>query len=41
MSSAIYNTMAVTIDADGYTFKANGQSIKFKGFMVLYVEGTD
>ena len=41
MSSAIYNTMAATIDADGYTFKANGQSIKFKGFMVLYVEGTD
>ena len=41
MSSAIYNTMAVTIDAYGYTFKANGQSIKFKGFMVLYVEGTD
>ena len=41
MSSAIYNTMAVTIDANGYTFKANGQSIKFKGFMVLYVEGTD
>ena len=41
MSSAIYKTMAVTIDADGYTFKANGQSIKFKGFMVLYVEGTD
>jgi DNA topoisomerase-1 len=41
MSSAIYNTTAVTIDADGYTFKANGQSIKFKGFMVLYVEGTD
>ena len=41
MSSAIYNTMAVTIDADGYTFKANGQSLKFKGFMVLYVEGTD
>ena len=41
MSSAIYNTVAVTIDANGYTFKANGQSIKFKGFMVLYVEGTD
>ncbi len=41
MSSAIYNTMAVTIDANNYTFKANGQNIKFKGFMALYVEGTD
>lgn len=41
MSAAIYNTMAVSIDANGYTFKANGQMIKFKGFMTLYVEGTD
>ena len=41
MSSAIYNTMAVTIDANNNTFKANGQNLKFKGFMTLYVEGTD
>ena len=41
MTAAIYDTMAVSIDANGYTFKANGQIIKFKGFMTLYVEGTD
>ena len=41
MTSAIYDTMAVTIDANNYTFKANGQNLKFKGFMTLYVEGTD
>ena len=41
MAPAIYDTMAVTIDANDYNFKANGQSIRFKGFMVLYVEGTD
>ena len=41
MASAVYNTMSVDIDANDYNFKANGQSIKFKGFMVLYVEGTD
>ena len=41
MATAIYDTMAVAIDANGYTFKANGQMIKFKGFMTLYVEGTD
>ena len=41
MSAAIYDTMAVTIDANSYTFKANGQNLKFKGFMTLYVEGTD
>ncbi len=41
MSAAIYDTMSVTINANGYTFKANGQTLKFKGFMTLYVEGTD
>lgn len=41
MSAAIYDTMAVSIGANGYTFKANGQIIRFKGFMTLYVEGTD
>ena len=41
MVSAVYDTMSVTINANNYTFKANGQNIKFKGFMTLYVEGTD
>ena len=41
MAAAIFNTMAVTIKANDYDFKANGQTIKFKGFMTLYVEGTD
>ncbi len=41
MATAIYDTMAVSIDSNGYTFKATGQMIKFKGFMTLYVEGTD
>jgi len=41
MSAAVYDTMSVSIDANDYTFKANGQMIKFKGFMTLYVEGTD
>ena len=41
MKSAIYDTVTVTIDANKYTFKASGQNLKFKGFMTLYVEGTD
>ena len=41
MASAVFNTISATIDANNYTFKANGQSIKFKGFMALYVEGVD
>lgn len=41
MSQAIYDTVSATIDANGCTFKANGQNLKFKGFMILYVEGQD
>ena len=41
MAAAVFDTMAVNIKANDYDFKANGQSIKFKGFMTLYIEGTD
>ncbi len=41
MSSAVYDTIAVDIKADEYDLKTTGQSIKFKGFMTLYVEGAD
>jgi len=41
MAAAVYDTMAVNIKANDYDFKANGQNLKFKGFMALYVEGTD
>ena len=41
MASAIYDTISATISADKYEFKANGQTIKFKGFMTLYVESTE
>ncbi|MBR3696839.1 MAG: type I DNA topoisomerase [Clostridia bacterium] len=41
MSSAIYDTVSVNIDANEYNFRSNGQTLKFKGFMVLYVEAED
>ena len=41
MTAAIYDTMSVNIDANKNTFKASGQNLRFKGFMTLYVEGTD
>ncbi len=41
MAAAIYDTLAVKIDAGEYNFRANGQTIKFKGFMTLYVETED
>ena len=41
MSSAVYDTISATINAGKYEFKANGQTLKFKGFMTLYVETED
>ena len=41
MSAAIYDTISVKIDANKYNFKANGQTLRFKGFMALYVESKD
>ena len=41
MSTAIYDTTSVDIDVNNYLFKANGQVLKFKGFMTLYVEDVD
>ena len=41
MAPAMYDTMNVNIKANEYDFKANGQILKFKGFMTLYVEGND
>ena len=41
MATAVYDTLTVNIDGNNYNFRANGQTLKFKGFMVLYVEGED
>ena len=41
MASAVFDTINVDIDVNKYNFKASGQNLKFKGFMVLYVEGND
>jgi len=41
MAPAIYDTMSVNVKANSYDFKASGQNLRFKGFMTLYVEGTD
>ena len=41
MSNAIFETISMEIDAGDYNFKANGQKLKFKGFMTLYVEEND
>ncbi len=41
MQQAILDQTAVDISAGKYTFRANGQVIKFDGFIRAYTEGTD
>ena len=41
MATAIYDTVSVDILANDYNFRANGQSLKFDGFIKLYVETSD
>ncbi len=41
MADAVYDTMQVTIDADGSTFKASGSKIAFEGYRKVYVEAAD
>lgn len=41
MTPAILDTMKVTLEQNGVIFIANGSKVKFKGFMQVYVEGTD
>jgi len=41
MANAVYDTLQVNIDGNSYNFRANGQTLKFPGFMALYVEGVD
>ena len=38
MAQAVYDTISSDIEVNDYHFKANGQTLKFKGFMTLYVE---
>ncbi|MTV81184.1 type I DNA topoisomerase [Secundilactobacillus folii] len=41
MTNAVMDTMAVTIEQNGVTFKANGSKLKFEGFLKLYKDGKE
>ena len=41
MAQAIYDTITAEIEVEDYNFRATGQTLKFKGFMTLYVETLD
>lgn len=41
MQAAVFDSLMVEIKADSCLFKATGSTVKFPGFMVIYVEGED
>lgn len=41
MAPAIYDTVTVNVKAGHYLFRASGRTVKFPGFMALYIENTD
>lgn len=41
MEVAIYDTTKIKIEVGNYVFYVNGSTIKFDGFMKLYIEGKD
>ena len=41
MEAAVYDSVIVKINADEYELRATGNTVKFKGFTVLYSESTE
>lgn len=41
MSSAVLDTVTVDIAAGRHLFRATGSTVKFPGFMIVYIEGRD
>lgn len=41
MSPAVLDTVSADIEANGYVFRATGSTVKFPGFMTLYIEQGD
>ena len=41
MESAVIDSVSADIQVGDYTFRATGSSIKFPGFIQIYVEGSD
>lgn len=41
MSAAVYDSTNVTLESGTHTFRATGSVLKFKGYMKVYIEGSD
>ena len=40
MAASVHDSINITLDANGHTFKASGSKIKFKGYTAVYEDGT-
>ena len=41
MSSAVLSTVSAEFTCEGHVFKSSGYTVKFRGYMAVYEEGTD
>lgn len=41
MESAVYDTVSITVENSGYVFKAGGEQLKSKGYLVIYDNTAD
>ena len=41
MANAVYDSVAVEVEAAGHSFRASSSSLKFSGYTAVYVEGKD
>ena len=41
MANAVYDSVAVEIEAAGHSFRASSSSLKFSGYTAVYEEGKD
>lgn len=41
MASAVYDSVSIDVESEGYLFRANHSSLKFSGFTAVYEEGRD
>jgi len=41
MSNAVYDTLSAELEAEGYTFRASGRTLKAAGYRAVYIDGSE
>lgn len=41
MSNAVYDTLSAELEAEGYTFRASGRTLKKAGYRAVYIDGSE